>query len=52
MRLAVTGWGQEDDRRRAMAAGFDYHLRKPIDSDYLKSLLTTDGKTADAVTGS
>jgi CheY-like chemotaxis protein len=37
--IAVTGWGQEDDRRRAIAAGFDYHLRKPIDPDFLQSLL-------------
>ena len=29
--VAVTGWGQEDDRRRALAAGFDAHLVKPAD---------------------
>jgi PAS domain S-box-containing protein len=50
--IAVTGWGQEDDKRRAMAAGFDYHLRKPIDSDSLKSLLKVGGKTLDASSGS
>lgn len=37
--IAVTGWGQEDDRRRAIAAGFDYHLRKPVDTDFLQALL-------------
>ena len=29
--VAQTGWGQEEDRRRTQAAGFDYHLVKPID---------------------
>ncbi len=42
--IAITGWGQEDDKRRAIAAGFDYHLRKPIDSDSLRSLLQNGDK--------
>ena len=29
--IALTGWGQEDDKRRALAAGFDHHCTKPID---------------------
>ncbi|GMV29054.1 MAG: hypothetical protein AMXMBFR59_11790 [Rhodanobacteraceae bacterium] len=29
--VALTGWGQEDDRRRSRAAGFDHHLVKPAD---------------------
>jgi PAS domain S-box-containing protein len=29
--VAVTGWGQEDDRRRTAAAGFDHHLVKPLE---------------------
>jgi PAS domain S-box-containing protein len=29
--VAVTGWGQEEDRRRAREAGFDHHLVKPVD---------------------
>ncbi|WP_422928767.1 response regulator [Singulisphaera sp. PoT] len=37
--IAVTGYGQDDDRRRALAAGFDYHLIKPVDFDELASLL-------------
>jgi PAS domain S-box-containing protein len=37
--IAVTGWGQEDDRRRAIEAGFDHHLTKPIAADTAESLL-------------
>jgi signal transduction histidine kinase len=37
--VAVTGWGQDDDRRRAEAAGFDHHLAKPIDLATLELLL-------------
>jgi PAS domain S-box-containing protein len=37
--IAVTGWGQEDDRRRAIEAGFDHHLTKPIAADTVESLL-------------
>jgi CheY-like chemotaxis protein len=29
--VATTGWGQEEDRQRALAAGFDEHLTKPVD---------------------
>ena len=29
--VAVTGWGQDDDRRRSREAGFDLHLVKPLD---------------------
>jgi len=37
--IAATGWGQDKDRQRAFAAGFDHHLTKPIDFDNLRSLL-------------
>ena len=37
--VAVTGWGQEDDRRRARDAGFDRHLVKPIDPQQLEGIL-------------
>lgn len=37
--IALTGYGQEDARRRAKEAGFDYHLVKPLDPDALVSLL-------------
>lgn len=37
--VALTGWGQEDDRRRTREAGFDHHLVKPVDLDALQLLL-------------
>jgi CheY-like chemotaxis protein len=37
--IALTGWGQEEDRRRTRSAGFDHHLVKPIDFAELKALL-------------
>jgi signal transduction histidine kinase/ActR/RegA family two-component response regulator len=37
--IALTGWGQEKDRRNSEAAGFDHHLIKPVDIDALQSLL-------------
>jgi CheY-like chemotaxis protein len=33
--VAITGWGQEDDREQSSAAGFDLHLVKPVDHDEL-----------------
>ncbi|HET7362189.1 MAG TPA: response regulator [Burkholderiales bacterium] len=37
--VALTGWGQDADRRRALEAGFDYHLIKPVDPNELNTLL-------------
>jgi CheY-like chemotaxis protein/two-component sensor histidine kinase len=37
--IALTGWGQDEDRRRALAAGFDHHLTKPVDPQRLATLL-------------
>jgi CheY-like chemotaxis protein len=37
--FALTGWGHEDDRRRARAAGFNGHLTKPIDPDRIDILI-------------
>lgn len=39
MLIAITGWGQDKDRRRALASGFDFHLTKPIDLQRLNLLL-------------
>ena len=37
--VALTGWGQEADRRRAAEAGFDHHLVKPVEPQTLNALL-------------
>ncbi len=37
--VALTGFGQPDDRRRTRAAGFDLHLVKPADLDALTRML-------------
>ncbi|MCC7546396.1 MAG: PAS domain S-box protein [Burkholderiales bacterium] len=39
--IAVTGYGQEEDRRRVRAAGFDHHLVKPVDPDALERLMNS-----------
>ena len=39
--LAVTGWGQENDKQQAHAAGFDQHFTKPVDSDQVEQVLST-----------
>jgi two-component system CheB/CheR fusion protein len=38
---ALTGWGQEEDRRRALEAGFHHHLTKPADPAVLQQLLAS-----------
>ena len=42
--VALTGWGQEADRRRAAEAGFDHHLTKPVDPGTLDVLLAQVAK--------
>lgn len=37
--VALTGWGQEDDKQRSQEAGFDYHFVKPVDPAALDRLL-------------
>jgi PAS domain S-box-containing protein len=39
--VAMTGYGQDEDRRRAREAGFDHHLVKPVDLDVLLELLVS-----------
>ena len=39
--VALTGWGQDEDRRRAREAGFDHHLIKPADVETLQVLLSS-----------
>ena len=42
--VALTGWGQDEDRRRTAEAGFDAHLTKPVDAERLAALLATDAE--------
>jgi CheY-like chemotaxis protein len=39
--VALTGWGQDDDRRRTSQAGFDAHIVKPVDPQVLMKLVST-----------
>ena len=49
--IAVTGWGQEEDRRRAFEAGFDHHLTKPIEGEKVESLLHALAETIHGAAG-
>jgi PAS domain S-box-containing protein len=40
--VALTGWGQEEDKRRALEAGFDEHLTKPVEPALLEVLLSAE----------
>ena len=42
--VALTGYGRDEDRQRAFAAGFDYHLVKPVSPDALHGLVARLGK--------
>ncbi len=37
--IALTGYGQEEDKRQSREAGFDYHFTKPVDLAALHKLL-------------
>ena len=37
--VAITGWGQQEDKRRALDAGFATHVTKPVDPNLLRDLL-------------
>ena len=43
--IALTGWGQDEDRRLSTQAGFDGHLVKPVDHAALNRLLAAHGST-------
>jgi len=45
--IALTGWGKDEDRRRAREAGFDHHLVKPADLGALQALLASLGDEPD-----
>ena len=46
--VAITGWGQEEDRRRAREAGFDHHFTKPVDYQALLAVINAGGAPAGA----
>jgi PAS domain S-box-containing protein len=46
--VALTGWGQEEDRNRSKEAGFDVHMVKPVDFDALLQLLASAPSISDA----
>ena len=46
--IALTGWGQPDDRARSLAAGFDHHVVKPVDPSLLQRLLAAPREESDA----
>lgn len=37
--VAMTGWGRDEDRQRALESGFDMHVVKPLDLEHLRALL-------------
>jgi CheY-like chemotaxis protein len=37
--IALSGWGQDEDRRKSREAGFDYHFVKPVDVEALIELI-------------
>ena len=45
--IALTGYGQESDRRKSREAGFDHHLVKPVDLLILESVLTESTQQSD-----
>lgn len=47
--IAVTGYGQDEDRRRSQEAGFDCHLTKPVDPEALQAFLAQPFRADDAV---
>ena len=47
--VAITGYGQEDDRRRSDEAGFDLHLVKPVEARFLRELLAHPKLACEAV---
>jgi PAS domain S-box-containing protein len=42
--IAVTGWGQDGDRQRARASGFDEHLTKPADLEVIRTIIARAGR--------
>ena len=49
--VALSGYAQEEDRRRSQEAGFNAHLAKPVRLESLKALLASEDLVADGITG-
>src|SRR5262249_33268921 len=47
--VAVTGWGQDDDKERAKAAGFDHHFTKPVSPEAVEQVLVSHLQTVHPV---
>jgi len=45
--IAVTGWGHDADKARALAAGFNHHFTKPVDPEQLRALMNTEQSPAE-----
>ncbi len=45
MLIALTGWGQENDRRKTLEAGFDLHVVKPVQATQLEAILAQERRT-------
>lgn len=43
--VALTGWGQDDDRRKSAEVGFDHHLMKPLEMSVLQAILADRKKS-------
>ncbi len=43
--VAITGWGSEDDKRRAREAGFDAHLTKPVELSQIEDYVNPPNET-------
>jgi CheY-like chemotaxis protein len=46
--VAITGRGQKEDKERAMEAGFDEHLTKPVDTSLLASVIINGNRAGAA----
>jgi DNA-binding response OmpR family regulator len=40
--IAISGWGQDEDRKRARDSGFDHHFTKPVDFEALLALIDSE----------
>jgi signal transduction histidine kinase len=49
--VALTGWGQDDDRRRSRDAGFDYHIVKPIGLDEIERICRLEARPRSSTAG-